>query len=195
MRELALPEAPVGEGAEADAVLVRQAQQNPAAFAALYRRYVAPIHRYLYSRLGNIADAEDVTAEVFTEALRSLPRYRERGAFAAWLFTIARRKAVDHHRHTAAHLPFDETPIPGDPIGVDPLSQSIRQEALEELGHLVRRLSEDEQELLRLRFAAGLSYRQIGELVGRSEAAAKMAVHRLCKELGAAWEAGNDARN
>jgi RNA polymerase sigma-70 factor, ECF subfamily len=194
MRELALPDAPVEDSAESDGILVRKAQRNPAPFAALYRRYVAPIHRYLYSRLGNTADAEDVTAEVFIEALRSLSRYRERGTFAAWLFTIARRKAVDHHRHSAPHVPFDDTPNASDPTGVDPISQSIRREALEELGLLVRRLTEDEQELLRLRFAAGLNYRQIGELVGRSEAAAKMAIHRLCKSLRTAWEAGNDAR-
>ncbi len=193
MQGVALAEVPVAEHAGSDAELVREAQHRPAAFAALYQRYVAPIHRYLYSRLSNAADADDVTAEVFTEALRSLPRYRERGTFAAWLFTIARRKVADHRRHTGPQVPLDDALNAVDPTAADPLTQSMRHEALEELGVLVRRLNEDEQELLRLRFAAGLSYRQVSKLVGRSEAAVKMAIHRLCKSLELAWEAGDDA--
>jgi RNA polymerase sigma-70 factor, ECF subfamily len=193
MQRLALAEAPVVEPEEDDAVLVREARCNPAAFAALYRRYASPVHRYLYSRVGNFSDAEDLTAEVFTEALRSLPRYREHGTFAAWLFTIARRKVADHLRHKGSQVPLEEVLDARDPTRTDPLGQSIRREAMEELGVLVRRLDENEQELLRLRFAASLSYRQIGEVVGRSEAATKMAIRRLCKSLGTAWEAGNDA--
>ena len=95
------PSAPVTGGQDNaidDAVLVRAARHDLAAFAALYRRYVTPIYRYLYSRVGNAADAEDLTAQTFVAALEGLPGYRERGNFAAWLFTIAHNKAADHHR-------------------------------------------------------------------------------------------------
>jgi len=80
-----------------DAKLVEHTRQNPDAFGVLYRRYLTPLYRYLYRRLGNSHDAEDLTAQVFTEALEGLVarRYRDDGCFIAWLFTIARRRTVD----------------------------------------------------------------------------------------------------
>jgi RNA polymerase sigma-70 factor, ECF subfamily len=174
------------DGAD-DPVLVKAARRDRAAFAALYRRYVTPIYRYLCSRVGNAADAEDLTAQVFMEALEGLPGYRERGSFAAWLFTIARHKAADHHRRGALLLPLDEArDNPGDEEG--PLARMVRQESLQQLGALVARLDDEKQELLRLRFAAGLTYGQMAAVVGRSEAAVKMAVHRLLNRLHAEWE-------
>ena len=182
---LARPGAPAG--AEEDASLVQAARHDSAAFATLYRRYVTPIYRYLYSRVGNGADAEDLTAQVFTEALDGLHHYRERGNFAGWLFTIARHKVTDHYRRQRPNLPLNEAlDSPAD--GADPLIHVVQEEALRRLAVLVTQLSEEQQELLRLRFAGGLTYGEIGRIVGRSEAAIKMAVHRLLRRLEARWE-------
>lgn len=175
---------------EEDASLVRAAQRNSAAFAALYRRYVTAIYRYIYSRVGHAAQAEDLTAQVFTEALEGLHRYREEGNFAAWLFTIAHHKITDHYRRQRPRVPLNEAldrPAQGD----DPLTHVVQDEALQRLGALVTQLDEEQQELLRLRFAAGLTYGEIGKLVGRSEAAVKMVVYRLLRRLQAAWEESN----
>lgn len=176
--------------AEEDASLVRAAQRNPAVFAALYRRYVTPIYRYIYSRLGHAAQAEDLTAQVFTEALEGLHRYREEGNFAAWLFTIAHHKITDHYRRQRAQVPLNETR--DSSVRDDPLTHVVQDEALQRLGALVTQLDEDRQELLRLRFAAGLTYGEIGKLVGRSEAAVKMVVYRLLRRLQAAWEESDE---
>jgi Sigma-70 region 2 len=67
-----------------DGLLIEAAQQNPAAIGPIYQRYVTRVYRYLYSRVGNAPDAEDLTSQVFLEALQSLSRYRHRGNFAAW---------------------------------------------------------------------------------------------------------------
>ena len=179
------------DGPSTDAVLVQASRRDPAAFAALYRRYVTPIYRYLYSRVGQAAVAEDLTAQVFVAALEGLAGYRERGHFAAWLFTIARRKAADHFRRQRPHLPLDEA-LDSPAKAESPLAGLVRQEALQRLATLVADLDEDQQELLRLRFAGGLSYGQIGAVVGRSEAAVKMAVHRLLRRLEAGWEERDD---
>ena len=173
-----------------DAALVRAAKRDRSAFAALYRRYVGRIYRYVYSRVGRKADAEDLTARVFTEALEGLDGYREQGEFSAWLFTIAHRRVVDHYRRKRPTRPLDEAlDTVGD--GPNPLTEVVREERLEHLARLVEGLDEEKQELLRLRFAGELTYREIGEIVGRSEGAVKMAIHRLLRRLEEAWE-GDD---
>ncbi|MGC9320584.1 MAG: RNA polymerase sigma factor [Armatimonadota bacterium] len=166
---------------------MKAARCDPAAFAALYRRYVTPVYRYLYSRVGNAADAEDLTAQTFVAALEGLHGYRERGNFAAWLFTLAHNKAADHHRQQHPQLPLDEAlDSPGH--GENPMTSMMRKEALQRLSALIAGLQEDKQELLRLRFAGGLTYPEIARVMGRSEAAVKMAVHRLLRRLEAEWE-------
>lgn len=172
-----------------DAALVQAARRDTAAFAALYRRYVTPVYRYLCSRAGNEADAQDLTAQVFLEALESLHRYHDRGNFAAWLFTIARRRAIDHYRHRPT-LTLEEIAEPADDR--DPLSNVMRHESLVRLAALVSQLNDDQRELLRLRFAAGLTFGQMGNVLGRREAAVKMAVHRLLEHLKDQWGATDD---
>jgi RNA polymerase sigma factor (sigma-70 family) len=188
------PSSPVTGGQDNaidDAVLVRAARRDPVAFAALYCRYVTPIYRYLYSRVGNAADAEDLTAQTFVAALEGLPGYHERGNFAAWLFTIAHNKAADHHRQQHPQLPLDEA-LDSPRHGENPLASMMRKEALHRLSALVAGLEEDKQELLWLRFAGSLTYAQMAQVVGSSEGAVKMAVHRLLNRLEAGWEESDE---
>jgi RNA polymerase sigma factor (sigma-70 family) len=188
------PSSPVTGGQDNaidDAVLVRAARHDPVAFAALYRRYVTPIYRYLYSRVGSAADAEDLTAQTFVAALEGLPGYHERGNFAAWLFTIAHNKAADYHRQQHPQLPLDEA-LDSPRHDENPLASMMRKEALQRLSALVAGLEEDKQELLRLRFAGSLTYAQMAQVVGSSEGAVKMAVHRLLNRLEAGWEESDE---
>ncbi|MGD2103678.1 MAG: sigma-70 family RNA polymerase sigma factor [Anaerolineae bacterium] len=173
------------------AELAQAAKEDESAFAALYRRYVDRIYRYVYSRVSRKADAEDLTARIFTEALEGLEDYREQGSFSAWLFTIAHHRVVDHYRRKRTTQPLDAaSEIEGD--GPNPLAEVVREERLEHLAWLVEGLDEEKQELLRLRFAGELTYREIGEIVGRSEGAVKMAVHRLLRRLEDAWGDENE---
>lgn len=187
MTELLLRQSAVKTEPEDDAHLVRTARRDPAAFGVLYRRHVTPIYRYLYSRVRNAADAQDLTAQVFLEALQGLDCYRERGSFRAWLFTIAHHKAADHHRRQHLELPLDEARDTAAG-GEGPLARLVHEEALQRLADVVEQLDDDKQEMLRLRFAGGLTYREVGRIVGRSGAAVKMAVHRLLRQLEAEWE-------
>jgi RNA polymerase sigma-70 factor (ECF subfamily) len=172
-----------------DPAAVRAAQRDPTAFALLYRRYVTPVYRYIYSRVGNAADAEDLTAQVFLAALEGLPRYQEQGHFAAWLFTLARRRLTDHWRKPPA-TSLDEIPEPLDEHDLH--EQASQAEMLAQLRLLVRQLSNEEQELLRLRFAAGLKYEQIAAVMGRKEATVKMTLHRLLHRLNVRWGAQDE---
>lgn len=162
-------------------LLVDAARQNPEAFDALYCRYLTPVYRYLYSRVQNQADAEDLTAQVFIEALEGLVRYRDRGTFAAWLFTIARRRAIDHHRRQRPVVTLDENH--DHPDEHDPLAQILQNERLQLLAQHLQTLDDDARELLRLRFAAELTFPEIGAVLKRRPEAVKMALHRLLQRL------------
>ena len=171
-----------------DPALIEQARRDPEAFAALYRRYLTPVYRYLYSRLGSVHDAEDITTQVFIDALEGLSAnlYRAGGCFSAWLFTIARRRLVDFYRqHPTTPLGEIQSAEPGL------LAALEKSDDLKRLTYLLAQLDEEKQELLRLRFSAGLGFSEIALLENRSEAAVKMALYRTLDWLREHWEAEN----
>jgi len=166
-----------------DAALVDRARDNSDAFAALYHRYLTPLYRYLYHRVGNEKDAEDLAAQVFTEVLEGLETYRERGRFASWLFTIARRRLIDLYRQRAT-VPLDDPPC--EALNLDDALEHC--ESQERLDHLLTRLDEDQLELLRLRFSAGLKFSEIASILGKNKGAVKMRLYRTLDWLRVAWE-------
>jgi RNA polymerase sigma-70 factor (ECF subfamily) len=172
-----------------EAALVEAARHDAGAFAALYRQYLNSLYRYLLRRLNNVHDTEDLTSQVFMQALEGLAagQYQNEGCFAAWLFTIARRRLVDFYRqHPSATLKETPSPEPGLLAAIE------KGQDLQRLARLLSLLEEDQQELLRLRFSAGLSFAQISMLDGRNEAAVKMAVYRTLEFLREQWEAENE---
>jgi RNA polymerase sigma-70 factor, ECF subfamily len=162
------------------------ALRNPAQYALLYQRYVRRVYRYFYGRVGSAAEAEDLTSQLFLEVLKALPRYHPQGKFAPWLFTLARRRAADFHRSGPTALPLELAGELSSPE--DPLEAVIQTERLSRLGELYGQLDEERQELIRLRYGAGLTYRQVGQVLGRSEAAVTMALHRTLRWFQENWE-------
>lgn len=164
-----------------EAVLLAECQADPAAFTSLYRQYLGAVYRYVYFRVGSRVEAEDLVSQIFLAALEGLPDYRHRGYFAAWLFGIARRKIADHYRKPRVDpLHSLAESAAADP---DPLTQVILGEELSALQALIARQLPADQELLRLRFAAGLSFEQIAAILRRSPAAVKMSLYRLLDRL------------
>jgi RNA polymerase sigma-70 factor (ECF subfamily) len=170
-------------------ILVSSAQRDPAEFAALYDRYFRPIYHYLYSRVGSIADTEDLTAQTFLAALEALPRYHHRGHFAAWLFTIAHNKARDFYRNETSNAPLDDN---HPDASTDPTVQIAHTDQLEQLADLVSMLEENEQELIRLRCVADLSFADIGVRLGRKEDTVKKIFYRLLARLQHQLEVSHD---
>jgi RNA polymerase sigma-70 factor (ECF subfamily) len=170
--------------------LVQAACRDRLQFDALYERYIERIFNYLYSRLGNVQDAEDVTSQTFLAAYEALGRYRQNGYFSAWLFTIARNKAMDHYRKKK-HL-TDVQISEEISADTDPLGGVIVSEQNQMLRNLIDQLPEDEKELLRLRFLAELSFASIAQLLQRSEAAVKKSTYRVLARLHNQLEDSND---
>jgi RNA polymerase sigma-70 factor (ECF subfamily) len=174
-----------------DDSLVVQAKEDHEVFAILYKRYVQRVYRYLYTRVKDPEDAEDLTSQVFIEAFKGLPRYRHKENFIGWLFKIAQRRAIDHSRRVRQKISLDEYEDKFIQEN-EPLNQSISSESLEDLRALIQALSPQQQEMLRLRFAAGLTYSEMAVVLNKTEAAIKMALHRLYRQLENAWENEDD---
>jgi RNA polymerase sigma-70 factor (ECF subfamily) len=175
---------------EDEAELIRAAQANPGRFRPLYLQWVTPVYKYLFSRLRDPHEAEDLTSQVFLTACEKLPRYDHRGRFAAWLFTIARNKARDYFRTAGRNAPLDE----GEVNGSDPdlLAHAIRSDEIRRLDQIIRALPEPDLDLVRLRFTAGLTYGDIGALLGKSNEAVRKQLERLLARMQSQME-GDDA--
>lgn len=168
-----------------DKTLAQRAQSDSAAFDALYRRYVRRVYRYCYTHSGSAADAEDLTAQTFLAALESIGRFRGRGTFAAWLFGIAWRKCKDHHRqrYRKPQERLDEAERLPNPEAVNLERHAYNQDILECVQTMWNHLSEDRQEVLRLRFWAGLNTAETANVMGRSRAAVKMLLSRAVADI------------
>jgi RNA polymerase sigma-70 factor, ECF subfamily len=165
-----------------DDLLAKQARHDPLAFSELYKRHVTTVYRYLLARLGNQEDAQDLTTETFMAALENIDRYRLNGKFRPWLLGIARHKVADFYernRHTFPLEMAESVPDP-DPLPDDHTQQVIQ---LERVVELIKRLTPERAEAISLRIWGGLSAAEIGDIMGKSEAAVKMLVHRAWQDL------------
>jgi RNA polymerase sigma-70 factor (ECF subfamily) len=158
--------------------LVRRAQNNDQeAFARLYEDYFDKIYRYLVLRIGNEMEAEDMTQQVFLNALQSISSFRWKGVpFSAWLYRIAHNQAVDHLRKNKKRrvVPLDESLVSS---GDSPHSAAERKMDIEQLLVATRRLTEAQREVISLRFTSELSIAQVAGVMGKSEGAVKALQH------------------
>jgi len=161
--------------------IIKAVRKHPKAFGELYNLYVKKVYRYLYSRVGNKLDAEDLTAQTFLAAFESFENFREDDHFAAWLFTIARNKTMDHFRKRDVSISMNN--VLDVSVESDPLIPIIQSEQVAALENLLKTLPDEDQELLRLRFLAVLSFPEIARLLHRNEDAVKTTLYRLLARL------------
>lgn len=167
--------------------LVAAARSDPQAFALLYRRYVLPLYHYLYHRVGNPQDAEDLTASTFDKALAGLGRYREQGSFPAWLFSIARHTLGDYQRRRRPLVDVASVAaLLADPEA-SPEAELLQAEEAFLLHRLIEHLPADQQEAVMLRYFSGLPIADIAAVLGRSEGAVRALLHRALTALRAAY--------
>ncbi|MDX6406233.1 MAG: polymerase sigma-70 factor, subfamily [Blastocatellia bacterium] len=175
----------VHPNSERERRLVESAQRDPARFGDLYEHYFELVYAYVVRRTRDRNEAEDLTAEVFHKALRSLPRFKWTGApFAAWLFRIASNMISDRAKRAVREgiLGSDQS----DPEIRAPQSQQADLEQSEDsaaLFRLVDRLAEDQRLVLRMRFAEERSISEIAHTLGRSEGAIKQLQFRALENV------------
>jgi RNA polymerase sigma-70 factor, ECF subfamily len=168
-----------------DLELVRRAATEAEAFGLLYERHVRRIYNYIYYRTGDHHDAEDLTARVFQRALRHVGAFQDMGVpFSAWLYRIAHNLVANWHRDRSRRpvVPLEDHTVL-TPGSQHPESLAMAREVGEDLLELVRRLPEERQQLLILKFAERLSNAEIGQIMGRTEGAIKSLYHRTLSSL------------
>ncbi|MGI6368708.1 MAG: RNA polymerase sigma factor [Anaerolineae bacterium] len=164
---------------------VRAAQQDPRAFGVLYERHVDRIYSYVYHRVGNVHDAEDLTSRVFFRAMAHIDRYVDRGyPFSAWLYRIAHNLIANWHRDKGRRpvISLEDVVVSSQP---EEHPERIAQETAERqlLTEAAMTLDPVRRELLMLKFNEGLSNAEIGQVLGRSEGAIKSLYHRTLLQL------------
>jgi RNA polymerase sigma-70 factor, ECF subfamily len=152
-------------------------------FEDLYRDFLGRIYAFVRAQVGSSSDAEDITAQVFMNAYQAYPRFEPRNSTpAAWLFRIARNATLDHFRAQGRRERLRRT-IEHQPVAeADPAGQAEERIQYRALLARVAELPERQREAISLRHS-GLSFDEVGHLLGCSEDAAKMLYHRALKAI------------
>lgn len=180
-------DAAVGVGAPA---AWRTSLGEPPDLERVFDRYLEPVHRFLYSRVGNREDAEDLTSEVFLKAARLLEGNRPEASIGKWLFTVARTVLADHWRRyyrTGATFQLDDTSIMEAPGRIERLDTSERAEAL--VADVLAKLPDRYRQVLEFRFLQGMSIAETAEALSMSPDNVKVTQHRA---LAKAVQLGED---
>jgi RNA polymerase sigma-70 factor (ECF subfamily) len=158
-------------------LLIEAAQRDAGRFAELYERNFERVYAYVARRVGSREEADDVTAEVFHQALANLARFEWRGvAFAAWLLRMAANAIADRW-HTARRESGEPEREPTDPAGCD----DIERRAM--LFQLVDTLPDDQRRVVVGRFVEQQSIAGMAREMGRTEGAIKQLQWRALKRL------------
>jgi RNA polymerase sigma-70 factor (ECF subfamily) len=164
--------------------LVRRAQSGDAeAFGYLYDGFIERIYRYVFFRVTDEQTAEDLTSQVFTKAWEKLDHYKPSGApFIAWLYTIARNIVIDYYRTRKETVDLDEAvSIASD--GPPPEDQVELHFEIEGLREALEQLTEDQQQVVVLKFISGLSTEEIAQQLGKRAGAIRALQMRALQSL------------
>ena len=176
-----------------DRALVADARVDPARFEALYRKYLAQVYSYAYYELGDHHDAEDATERTFVAALTNLHRFEERArpedghgasTFRVWLFRIARNVVADRQRarYRRPEEQLEAAAALADG-GADPAAQVARRDEASAAWRAIERLPGDRRRAIILRFVDEMSTSEIAGVLGRSEGAVRVLIHRALRAV------------
>ena len=164
--------------------LVQRAQQlDQAAFAKIYEEHFDKVYRYVALRIGDRMEAEDITQQVFLNALKAIHSFKWQGVpFSAWLFRIAHNQVVDYLRKRTrqATAPLDDVLTSTDPEPAEIAEQNIN---IEHINQAAQGLTELQREVISLRFASELSVTEAARVMGKSESAVKALQHSAIRAL------------
>jgi RNA polymerase sigma-70 factor, ECF subfamily len=169
---------------EQQALLQRASLCDPIAFTALYDQYGDRIYSYIYHRVGQVELAEDLTGQVFMRMLEAVHAGRPwQTSFSGWLFRIAHNLVIDHYRRRgrATFVDIDEVIAPS-PHG-QPQSSVEAMLDSEQLRQALRKVTDEQAQVISLRFLEDLSIAETAEIMGKTEGAIKALQYRAVSAL------------
>jgi RNA polymerase sigma-70 factor (ECF subfamily) len=172
-----------------EARLIKQAKSgNSEAFAKLYDAYLERVYRYIYFRVSDDALTEDLTSQVFLKAWENLDRYKiDSSPYIAWLYTVARNLVIDHYRTKKESLPLDDiTPLASE--DQTPLEEVEVRFSLQAMRDSLQSLTDDQQQVLILKFIAGLPNVDIAKMMNKKEGAVRALQMRALQTLSLRME-------
>lgn len=167
-----------------DAAVIKRAQAgDEGALTTLYEHYKPEVYRFLYYRTGNRHTAEDLTTEVFIRVLNNLSQYRQRKVpFRAWLFQITRNLMIDHSRKMKVrnHVELNEKIFANNNHPEERIERVLTEEFLLQA---LNRLTDDQCDVIVLRFVSEMPIREVANSLNKSESSVKMLQARGLESL------------
>jgi len=164
--------------------IVRRAQEyDEPAVAALYEKYYPKIYNYAFMQMGDAQASEDLASDVMLKMIESIHKYTFRGLpFGAWVFRIARNRLIDLHRRRRRR---GEVDLSGTLSSALASPQALAERALErgQLQIALKHVTDEQRQVIVLKFIQGFDNRSIGQIMGRSEGAIKSLQHRALGAL------------
>jgi RNA polymerase sigma-70 factor (ECF subfamily) len=171
---------------ELESLVAKAKNGDSSAFAELYNCYFSPIFRFIYWQTKSRTEAEDLTQTVFLKALKNLSGFKNKqgGGFSAWVYAIARNTVIDHWRKKKEIFLNDDLEKSAEPVETDtPLKIAEKEEIKSTLHQIVMKLNPGQKEVVILKFVEGLSTKEIGNLLGKSEDAIRQLQCRGLKTI------------
>jgi RNA polymerase sigma-70 factor (ECF subfamily) len=165
------------------ALLQRAIGHDPEAFGRLYDMHVDRVYRHIYYRVGNQADAEDLTQQVFIKAWQAIDRYKRKATpFVAWLMTISHNLVVDFYRTKKDKVHLEAEVLANDPAS-NPERAAEASFEQQRLQRAILQLRGDEQQVVILRFIEGFKFAEIASLLNKKEGNIRVILHRALIKL------------
>ncbi len=165
-----------GQEAADEALYERFSRGDQAAFSTLYQRYKDRLFGYLVRQLRDEARAEELAQEIWMKVIRHSADYQPTGAFASWLFTLARHRVIDDYRQQKRTPPADDVEVDGvELISAELSPEELAQclESRQRINEAIQQLSPAQQEALNLRYGAEFSLEAIAEVTNTSRETVK----------------------
>jgi len=150
-------------------------------FESRYLEFVDKVYWYIFRKVRNTHDAEDLTSQTFLKAYQSYSRLRDQNRFAPWIFKIAHNISMDYFRHSRQDSSEDLDWLQSEKD--DLLSNTIHSELSRQIQTKISRLSKEEQDLLDLRFVAQLTFKDMATVLQRNESTVKKQYYKTIIQL------------